>query len=70
MNGTDKTKEFTTANRAAWEEATPSHDQQKEALLIEEFRKPGLFPALTSSRPYCAGRHDGPSSVEAIGDRT
>ncbi len=70
MNGTDKTKEFTTANRAAWEEATPIHGQENQALLIEEFRKPGFFTALTSSRTYCAGRHDGPSSVEAIGDRT
>ncbi len=43
MNGTDKTKEFTTANRAAWEEAAPIHGQQNQALLKEEFRKPGFF---------------------------
>ncbi len=43
MNETDKTKEFTTANRAALEEDAPIHGQQNQALLKEEFREPGFF---------------------------
>lgn len=42
MNGTDKTKVFTTANRAAWEEVAPTHRQQNQARLMKEFRKPGF----------------------------
>lgn len=42
MTGTDKTKDFTTANRAAWDDAAPIHARQNQAGLIESFRKPGF----------------------------
>jgi len=42
MNRTDKTKELTTANLDAWEEAAPIHGKQNQAQLIEAFRKPGF----------------------------
>lgn len=41
MTGTNRTKEITTANRTAWEEAAPIHRQQNQAQLIEEFGAPG-----------------------------
>ena len=42
MKGPDKTKEITTANRAAWEEAAPIHGQQNQAQSIKEFSRPGF----------------------------
>lgn len=42
MTGSDETKEFTAANRAAWQEAAPIHGQQNQARLIEEFSRPGF----------------------------
>jgi SAM-dependent methyltransferase len=42
MNGPDKTKEVTTANLAAWEEAAPIHGRHNQAQLIEEFSTPGF----------------------------
>ncbi len=42
MNGPDKTKEVTTANLAAWEEAAPIHGRHNQTQLIEEFRTPGF----------------------------
>jgi SAM-dependent methyltransferase len=42
MNGMDKTRQFTTANLAAWEEVAPIHGRQNQMRLIEEIRKPGF----------------------------
>ena len=42
MNGTDKTRDFTTANLAAWEEAAPIHGKQNQGQLMEAFRQPGF----------------------------
>ena len=42
MTGTDQTREFTTANLAAWEEAAPIHGKMNQAQLIEAFREPGF----------------------------
>ena len=41
MPGSDKTKKFTTANRAAWEEAAPIHARHNQVKLIEAFSRPG-----------------------------
>lgn len=51
MNVSDKIKEFTRANLAAWEEAAPIHGRQNQVQSIEEFSKPGfscLDPVETS----------------------
>jgi SAM-dependent methyltransferase len=42
MSGQDKTKEVTTANLAAWEEAAPIHGRHNQAKLIEKFSMPGF----------------------------
>ena len=42
MSKADGTKVFTTANRAAWEEAAPIHRRRKQAELIEAFSRPGF----------------------------
>lgn len=42
MNGPDKTKEVTTANLAAWDEAAPVHRRHNQAKLIEDFSTPGF----------------------------
>ncbi len=41
MGATDKTKQVTTANLAAWEEAAPIHGRQNQTQLIEAIREPG-----------------------------
>lgn len=41
MNGVDKTKEFSTSNLAAWEEAASIHARHNQARLIEAFSKLG-----------------------------
>ena len=35
MSKSDQTKQFTTANRAAWEEAAPIHGRHNQAKLIK-----------------------------------
>ncbi|MEM7170349.1 MAG: class I SAM-dependent methyltransferase [Pseudomonadota bacterium] len=42
MTDPNKTKDFTTANRAAWDEAAPIHARHNLARQIEEFSKPGF----------------------------
>ena len=42
MSVTEKTKQITTANRAAWEEAAPIHRTHNQAQLIESYSKPGF----------------------------
>lgn len=42
MSITEKTKQFTTANRLAWEEAAPIHRKHNQTQLIESFSKPGF----------------------------
>ncbi len=41
MNGPDRTKQLTTANLAAWEQAAPIHRRHNQAHLLEAFRTPG-----------------------------
>jgi len=43
MSVTEKTKQFTTANRLAWEKAAPIHRKHNQAELIESFSKPGFI---------------------------
>ena len=42
MSDTEKTKQITTANRAAWEQAAPIHHKHNQARLIESYSKPGF----------------------------
>ncbi len=42
MTDHDKTKEITTANRAAWEEAAPIHAKLNQAELVEQFSVSGF----------------------------
>ncbi|MDH3742195.1 MAG: class I SAM-dependent methyltransferase, partial [Hyphomicrobiales bacterium] len=41
MNSRDKTKQFTTANLDAWDEAAPIHSRYNQAQLIAQFSTPG-----------------------------
>ena len=42
MNDVNKTKEITTANLVAWNEAAPFHDKHNREELIKEFSRPGF----------------------------
>jgi hypothetical protein len=42
MSVTRKTKQITTANRAAWEQAAPIHHKHNQAKLVESYSKPGF----------------------------
>ncbi len=38
----EKAKQFTTANRAAWEQVAPIHSKHNHAQLVESYSKPGF----------------------------
>ena len=42
MDGTDKRRRYTDANRAAWNEAAPRHARHNQARLLDEVRRPGF----------------------------
>ena len=42
MSVTQKTKQISTANRAAWEQAAPIHHKHNQARLIESYSNPGF----------------------------
>ena len=42
MIDTKKTKQITTANRAAWEQAAPIHCRHNQSRLIQSYSNPGF----------------------------